>query len=582
MKPKSPLQIKILERLDELRLQTAKPDALIQLSLAGLLTGLVTGLVIVGFVYLVDATLGYFLPDGNAENFEGLPPVVRLALPIIGALLLALIFSRLAKEERVVGIVYVLERLRYHEGYLKLRSFILQFIGAGIALISGQSLGREGPAVHLGASVGSSLGQVLGLPNNTIRTLVACGAAAAIGAAFNTPLAGVIFAMEIIIVEYTVSSFIPIIISAVAATGVARWALGNESIFANLNIIPLPISDVPILILFGVVIGLLSTFFTASIKYVSKACEHMSLTMRFLLAGNCTGLVAMFIPQVMGLGYDTILLAVQGELVFTLLATILIAKLIVTAIAVGCGLPAGLISPSLVIGATAGALLGSIFQHSTYTSGIDTGLYTLIGMSAMMAACLQAPLAALTAVFEITANPTVIWPSMLVIVISQLVSRQLFKQIPVFDLLLSLRGLDLKENPIAQTLRRTGVAKIMNRDVAILPSTIEPEIARRKLKNTPQWILLEEEDQPVALLRGVDLLHYLEDKDEQTPINLLEIPGKRLEVSSIDLRATLDKARQIFQRENCEALCVLHWNPRARKRLYGIVARGQFEKLYLG
>lgn len=582
MKPKSPLQIKIIERLDDLRLQTAKPDALIQLAIAGLLTGLITGLVIIGFVYSIDATLSYFLPDGNAENFENLPAIVRLALPIIGSLLLALIFSQLSKEDRVVGIVYVLERLRYHEGYLKVRGFILQFIGAAIALISGQSMGREGPAVHLGASVGSFLGQLVGLPNNTIRTLVACGAAAAIGAAFNTPLAGVIFAMEIIIVEYTVSNLIPIIISAVAATGVARWALGTESIFANLNIIPLPISDVPVLILFGVVIGLLSTFFTASIKYVTKACEHMSLTMRFLLAGNCAGLVAMFIPQVMGLGYDTILLSIQGEYAFSLLAAILLAKVLVTAVAVGCGLPAGLISPSLVMGATAGALLGSIFHQSTLTSGVDTGLFALIGMSAMMAACLQAPVAALTAVFEITANPTVIWPSMLVIVISQLVSRQLFQQIPVFDLLLKLRGLDLKEHPFSQTLRRTGVARIMNRDVLSLPSIIEAGVARKKLSNNPEWILLEDENQTIALLRGIDLLNYLEGKDEQVAINLLEIPGKRLEVSNIDVRATLDKARQIFQSENCEALCVVHWNRYARKRVYGIVARGQFEKLYLG
>lgn len=582
MKPKSPLQIKIIERLDDLRLQTAKSDALIQLSVAGLFTGLITGLVIVGFVYSIDTTLSYFLPEGGAENFEGLPAVVRLALPITGALLLALIFTRLSREDRVVGIVYVLERLRYHEGYLKFRSFALQFVGAAIALISGQSMGREGPAVHLGASVGSLIGQFAGLPNNTIRTLLACGAAAAIGAAFNTPLAGVIFAMEIILVEYTVSSFIPIIISSVAATGVARWALGTESVFANINIIPLPISDVPMLILFGVIIGLISTLFTSCIKFVTVACEHMSLTIRFLLAGNCAGLVAVFIPQVMGLGYDTILMSIQGDLPFILLAAILLAKIIVTAVAVGCGLPAGLISPSLVMGATAGALLGSIFHQSSMASGIDTGLYALIGMSAMMASCLQAPLAALTAVFEITANPTVIWPSMLVIVISQLVSKQLFKQVPVFDLLLKLRGLDLEEHPFSQTLQRTGVARIMNRDVLALPCTIEADLARIKSKKNPQWIVLEENNEFVALLRGVDLAHYLEDQDEQIQINLREIPGKRLQLTTIDVRATLDKARQLFQTENCEALCVVHWSPRAHNRIYGIVARDEFEKLYLG
>ena len=245
MKPKLPLSHRITDSVDEFRLQTAKPDTLIQSSLLGLLVGLLVGCVLVAFILIIDRSLSFWLPNNIAENFEDLTPASRLIAPIVGATLLAILFKLVAKDDSAVGVVNVLERLRYHQGYLKFRSFILQFIGASIALISGQSMGREGPAIHLGAYLGSALGQSFGLPNNAIRTLVACGSAAAISAAFNTPLAGVIFAMEIIMVEYTFASFIPIIIAAVAATGVSRSFLGDEPLIAFINIPTISLAEVP-------------------------------------------------------------------------------------------------------------------------------------------------------------------------------------------------------------------------------------------------------------------------------------------------------------------------------------------------
>ena len=404
MKPKLPLSQRITDSLDEFRLQTAKPDALIQLSLLGLAVGLISGVTIVAFIFAIDSSLSFWLPDNIAENFESLTPVARIVAPIIGALLLAIFFKLVSKDEAGVGVVYVIERLRYHEGYLKLRAFILQFIGASIALISGQSMGREGPAIHLGSFVGSILGQSMGLPNNAIRTLVACGAAAAISAAFNTPLAGVIFAMEIIIVEYTFASFIPIIVSAVAATGVSRSLLGDEPILLIESLPSISLVEIPFVLFLGLLVGLASTLFTTLIRYVTKITQQLGLSVRFLIAGTVTGLIALMVPQVMGIGYDTLNAAVMGQLSMTLLLTIMIAKLVATAISVGCGLPAGLISPSLVVGAVGGSLMG-IFLHQTLSIPLQSSsLYALVGMSAMMGACLQAPLAALTAVFEITAN----------------------------------------------------------------------------------------------------------------------------------------------------------------------------------
>lgn len=582
MKLKAPLSHKIIDSLDEFRLQTAKPDALIQLSLLALLVGLITGGTIVLFILLIDSTLSFWLPNSSTENFEGLSPTSRFLAPIIGSILMGILFHLLAKPGYSVGVVNVIERLRYHEGYLRLRGFILQFLGAIIALASGHSMGREGPSVHLGGFVGSYLSQIMGLPNNAIRTLVACGVAAAISAAFNTPLAGVIFAMEIIILEYTFSSFIPIIISAVAATGVSRSLLGDELIFVTGSIPSLSLAEIPFVVLLGVLVGFASTIFTTIIRYTTQLTQSLNLIIRFIIAGVFTGSIAIFIPQVMGLGYDTLNDAIIGNLSTSLLLMILIAKLATTAISVGCSIPAGLIGPNLVIGAVGGAFM-AVFLHQTLGMPIEnTSLYALIGMSAMMGACLQAPLAALTAVFEITANHAVIWPSMLAIVIAQLISRQLFKQPPVFDLLLHVRGMDFREDPITQSLQRTGIAKVMNRDFHIVPQLTTLTDIKEIITSNPQWICITKDKQPTALLRGVDLVRHIETHQDSDSIDLLQIPAKRLKVETIDIRATLAKTREQFKEHSAaEALCVTHWNQNASRYIYGVITRDQFEELYI-
>tara|TARA_R110002049_G_scaffold124479_1_gene279921 strand:+ start:8919 stop:10670 length:1752 start_codon:yes stop_codon:yes gene_type:complete len=582
MKSKLPLSHRINNSLDEFRLQTAKPDALIQSSLLGLLVGLLTGCVLVAFILIIEHSLSIWLPGNIAENFEDLTPVSRLIAPIIGSVMLAVLFKLVAKDETAVGVVNVLERLRYHQGYLKFRSFILQFIGASIALVSGQSMGREGPAIHLGAYVGSALGQSFGLPNNALRTLVACGTAAAISAAFNTPLAGVIFAMEIIMVEYTVTSFIPIIIAAVAATGVSRSLLGDEPLVALINVSSISLAEVPFVILIGILVGIASTIFTSLIHYVTRLTQSLGLSIRFLIAGSATGFIALLVPQVMGLGYDTLNAAVLGQIPTTFLLIIMIAKLLATAISVGCGMPAGLIGPSLVIGAVGGAFMAFFLYESMGVPLENSSLYALIGMSAMMGACLQAPLAALTAVFEITANHSVIWPSMLAIVVAQLISRQLFKQPPVFDLLLKVRGLDFYQDPVTQSLQRIGIAKAMSRNFNLLDKTTTLNLALKAVENNPQWICIQDGRIPVALIRGVDLIQYLEKENSAVDeIDLMQIPARRMQVSQIDLRATLAKARELFNQDTSEALCVTHWDKNVSRYVYGVLTREQFEQLYM-
>lgn len=569
----------INKRLDDFRFQTARTDALIHLSVLGLLVGVLTSIVLTFFIFCVNSALALWLPQNTSDNFESLNLASRLLAPVLGSMILLLIFKLIAKDNDGVGVVNVLERLRYHDGLIKARSLLLQFIGAAVALVSGHSVGREGPAIHMGSAVGSLLGQQLKLPHNSVRTLLACGSAAAISAAFNTPLAGVIFAMEVIVVEYSFASFIPIMIAAVAATGIAQWTFGSDALL-HIDAMPsISAPEIPFLIVLGILVGCASTLFTYLIKTISIKTQSLGLSIRFMLAGFVTGILALFIPEIMGMGYDTINAAIMGQLSMWLLFSIMLFKLIATAFAVACGIPAGLISPSLVIGAVGGALMASFLHHSLGLPIQNSGIYAIIGMSAMMGACLQAPLAALTAVFEITTHHNIIWPSMLSIVVAQLVSRQIFKQPPVFDLLLSMRGLSYQHDPVTQSLQRSSVEDTMSEDYVCLARVF----TRNTLEhiNVPEWIVIEDNQTPVIAIAGNQLLAYLEQHSELDAIDLLNIPVEQYSVASIDIRSTMAKARAMFAEEKVDMLCVTHWNPSAQTFVRGVISRESFNQTFI-
>lgn len=579
MKYKLPNKSIITKHLDDFRFQTARADALVHLSILGLSVGVLTSLVLTFFIFCVNSALALWLPLGDSENFESLNLASRLLAPVLGSVILLLIYRFIAKESDGVGVVNVLERLRYHDGLIQLRSLVLQFIGAAVALVSGHSVGREGPAIHMGSAVGSVLGQQLKLPHNSVRTLLACGSAAAISAAFNTPLAGVIFAMEVIVVEYSFASFIPIMIAAVVAAGIAQWAFGSDALL-HIDAMPsISAAEIPFLILLGVLVGCASTLFTYLIKAISIKTQSLGLSMRFILAGFVTGTLALLIPEIMGMGYDTINAAILGQLSMSLLFAIMLLKLIATACAIACGIPAGLISPSLVIGAVGGALMASFLHHTLELPIQNSGIYAIIGMSAMMGACLQAPLAALTAVFEITTHHNIIWPSMLSIVVAQLVSRQIFKQPPVFDLLLSLRGFSYQHDPVTQSLQRSSVKDAMSEDYVCLARVF----TRNTLEhiNLPEWIVIEDNQMPVAAIAGHHLIAYLEQHPELDAIDLLDAPLEQHTIASIDIRSTLAKAREMFSQEKVAMLCVTHWNPLAQTFVQGVISRESFNQTFI-
>lgn len=418
-------------------------DEMPKLVLLGLVVGLLASLVIILFRFMFEWPLSALLPGAEPENFEDLPSYLHFVIPAIGGVVIGLFLMLFKSEHRVTGVAHVMERMNYHEGKLKLKNAVVQFVGGILAILFGESAGRVGPAVHLGSAAGSLLGQSMRLSNSNLRILVGCGSAAAIAASFNTPIAGVIFAMEVILLEYTVAGFIPIVISSVVAAMVASNLYSANLLFAIPSEIRVESMDeIPFILLFSFAVGTMGALFSRTMIEMQRFHEH-SIMLRMVAAGLLTGTIAWFFPQIMGLGSDTISAILNNnQFTINLLLAIAFAKLFATAIAVGLGMPMGLISPTLFIGAGLGGALGLLATELTGAPVSDIGFYAILGMGAMMSAVLQAPLAALIALLELTSNPNIILPGMLVIVISNITCRHIFKQNSVFVRVLQIRGLD--------------------------------------------------------------------------------------------------------------------------------------------
>lgn len=515
-------------------------DALPQLTVLGLLTGIVAGIVIVIFRLLVEIPLHFMLP-GHTENFEGLSSGWHFALPFVGAVIFGLVLQMVDKKHYSASISHVLDRIHNHQARMPLGNFINQLFGGAWCLITGQSVGREGPAVHLGASSGSLLGQWLNLPSNSLRTLAGCGVAAAIAACFNTPMAGVIFAMEVVVMEYTTAGFIPVILAAVTGTVINQLVFGFSTVFHPPQVSLKSLVELPFMAIAGFVIAMFAALFIELQAFACKLSLGRPIALRFAAAGLLAGCAAIFAPQIMGVGYDTIDSALTGNMGFWLLFSIFTAKLFITSISLGVGIPGGVIGPLLFMGACGGGAIGIIANQLMPDSASAIGFYVLLGMGAMMGAVLNAPLAAMMAILELTYNPNVIFPSMLVVVVACLTTRWVFRCEGLFQTILAVQG---KKNSFAaheQLLSSTGARSLLDRHVKASDAHISMEQAKQLLIKHPHWIVLQDQK---LLLHPTDLANYLNDNEISTDtlLDLLAIPARRLNMIELEDHTNLYQA----------------------------------------
>ncbi len=564
--------------LEDIRLRLAHPDALMPLALFGLLTGLAAGGVIVLFQVVVEGSQAIYLPRAQPENFEDLPWWLRLSLPIAGGAFIGALFHWTVRDSPVFGVTKVLERMAYHQGRMEWRGLLLQFSGAAAAIISGHSVGREGPHAYLGAASGSLLGQQLGLPYNALRTLVACGTAAGIAASFNTPMAGVIFSLEVLMLEYTVTSFIPVILAAVSATALSNAVFGSDPAF-DISVGMGSLSEMPLVLILGITVGTLSAGFNQLVESVARWSRVMPFWQCATLAGILMGLCGVLMPQVMGIGYDTVDDVLHGVLGLQLLALILLVKVIATAGVIGLGIPGGMIGPVLFMGAMLGGMAGTAGSHLPEGLVSDPAFYALLGMGAMMGASLQAPLAALTAMMELTYSPGIIMPGMLAIVAASFTSNQVFGKESLFIAMLKANGMDYDTNPVLQAMRRVGVTSVMNKGFIQLHDRLSHEDAQSALSEKPDWLIIEGENNPSHLMPAVDLARFIEEHPGQD-VDLLKIPAQRYRLTAIHDRASLREALEQLDNSGAEAMYVQTFSVPGIPRIKGILTRGRIESAY--
>jgi len=558
-------------RLEAFRLRVSRADAIPELSLLGVLSGVLAAAVIIAFRYMVQLGQDLFLP--RYYDYESLGHLWRLVLPVAGGAALGLLCVVLPQAVLRVGVPHILERLDYHQGRLPWANAAVQFLGGAIALICGHSVGREGPSIHLGAASSNVPAQWLGLPNNALRVVAACGAAAGIAATFNTPLAGVAFAMEVLMMESTVAAFAPVILATVGATTLTRLAFGEDLAFSVPALSMGSLAELPLVLLMGVALGAVAATFIRLLRMFYRRGQALPAWLRPLAAGALVGLAALAVPQVMGIGYDTVDDALRGKLAVWLMAAMVLVKVVSTAAAVGLGVPGGLIGPSLVIGAMGGGLFGAVAHHFGLFPDASIGFHVMLGMGAMMAGALQAPLAALLAILELTGNPNIIFPGMLAVIAATLTSGYLHGRESVFQALLRAMGADLRNDWIARGLRQIGVGAAMSRRFVSLPPRAERGQAQQALAAKPRWVLVRHDPAAALLLPAVDLVRALQDQPDAAELDLLAMPAGRLTAAPVDFQASLQEAQDELYRAGAEALYVVRRTVPGLPRVYGVLTR---------
>ncbi|WPD20969.1 MAG: chloride channel protein [Candidatus Electrothrix scaldis] len=402
-----------------------------------------------------------------------LPWYVKLLAPAAGGLIVGPIVFYFAREARGHGVPEVMESIVLRGGAIRPRVMIAKVFASAVSIGSGGSVGREGPIVQIGSAIGSSLGQALKVTGSRLRTFVACGTAAGIAATFNAPIAGALFAMEVILSDFGISQFSPIVVSSVTATVVSRHFIGDFSAFILPSYELVSVFEmIPYFIL-----GILSAFVALGFISILYKTEDLFETLRIppllkpILGGLIIGAIGIFFPHIFGVGYDTISLALNGEMLGFFMLFLVGLKIIATSITIGSGGSGGVFAPSLFLGANLGGFVGSIVHSLAPSLTASPGAYALVGMGAVASGAMHAPITSILIIFELTNDYRIILPLMIACIISVLTTTRLKKD-SIYTLKLSRRGINLFQGQEVNVLRSLQVSKVMKTNfVQIAPDT---------------------------------------------------------------------------------------------------------------
>ena len=442
--------------------------------LASILIGLLAGLGAVGFRELIRLVNLVAWHDGQytLEYMQSLPSWWKVLVPSLGGLFVGMIGYYLAREVKGHGVPEVMEAVALRGGRIRPRVVFAKLIASAVCIGSGGSVGREGPIVQIGSALGSTIGQWLKVDPQRLRTLVGCGAAAGIAATFNAPIAGALFAVEIILGDFGVAYFSPIVISSVVGTVVSQHFLGDFPAFA----VPAYSLVHPGELFAYAALGLLAGFAALAFIRTLYATEDLVDRIRIyppfkaMIGGALIGIIGIWLPQIYGVGYEAINEALNGTILWQTMAILVVFKLLAVSITIGSGGSGGIFAPSLFIGAMLGGVVG-MFVHSIWPESTGSpGAYALVGMGAVVAAGTHAPITAIVIIFELTSDYKIILPLMICCIIATLLTTQL-QTASIYTMKLMRRGVDIRGGRAFDLLQSIPVHEQMRTDMA----TVRPQ-----------------------------------------------------------------------------------------------------------
>ncbi len=422
------------------------------------------------FAALQSLGFGASLAHGVAAAAE-LPPLLRMAIPVTGGLLVGLLVWTLLPDRRPHGVADVIEAGLLRGGSIPLRTGLLAALASTLSIGCGASVGREGPMVHLGATLGSWLTTRLRLPASLLRRMLACGAAAGVAASFNAPIAGAIFAAEVVVGRYTLYTFAPIVVASVCGTIVSRLYYGDHPDFGVPPITLTSYLELPAFVLLGTLCAVMAIALIRAIE----ACQNLHgrcgvhPVLRPALGGLGVGLIAIALPQVLGVGYETTSVAIGGMLPVGLALMLVAAKLVATGLSLGSGFGGGIFSPALLCGAVLGCAIGSIAAALFPESSAGPTAYALVGMGSMSSAVLGAPLSTTLIVFEMTGNYPVTLAVMLATVTSSVLVNEVWGR-TFFTWQLASRGIDTRIRRADALLAAVPAAEVADIEAQPVPA----------------------------------------------------------------------------------------------------------------
>lgn len=502
-----------------------KTQILIRVALIGVVVGTFTAGLRITTELLEDIIYNLHSSSDQSLKWIFLP-----LFCVVGGLIAGLITQKIAPDARGSGIPQVKYVLNSSGSTIRLRTAVVKFVGGVLAIGSGLSLGREGPSIQIGAALGSKINATLGGRHR--KRAIASGAGAGLAAAFNTPIAGVLFVIEELDKNFSSAALGPAIVASVTAVFTFRIIYGDFFAYHFQSYCPVTTLTLPLFVLLGIISAIIGTYFQRSLLWsmrtYAKYFVNIPMWSWGAIAGLVTGITGIWIPEALGSGHTTLENVLAGTYTWTFIPIIFIAKYLLTMVAYGSRVPGGFFAPALILGAALGSVYGHALNILIPSLNIEPASFAFVGMGAFFTAIARAPITSIIMLFELTGNYQLVLPLMFGCIIANLAAEKL-KQGSIYENILENEGLDIKEYSNPSYLQVSSVSDAMTKTVDTVPETINVDELNKLFSNSDHkgFPVLDKEGKLVGIITQHDMNDAF---DEQIDVNSLasEIMSKDL------------------------------------------------------